>query len=92
MRTLETYYCRQLIKYEKDPKINDLKKSYAISQIYLTEACMKQTLNVNWDLYSILSELNYMHEEYTDTGHVDLNIQSNMDILFPPEILKKYLT
>ena len=31
-----------------------------------------------------------MDEEYKDTGYVDLNIQNNMDILFPPDILQKY--
>ena len=31
-----------------------------------------------------------MDEEYQDTGYVDLNIQSNKDLLFPPEILQKY--
>ena len=41
MRALETYYHRQPIKYEKGPKTSDLKKSYAISQIYLTKACTK---------------------------------------------------
>ena len=60
MRTLETYHQRQLVRYEKDPKTSDLKKSYAISQIYLTKACTKQSLNVNWDLCSILSKLNNM--------------------------------
>ena len=90
MRTLETYYRRQLVKYDKDPKTSDLKKSYAISQIYLTKACMKQKINVNMDLCSSLSKINNMDEEYQDTGYVDLNIQSNMDILFSPEILKKY--
>ena len=90
MRTLETYYRRQLVKYDKDPKTSDLKKSCAISQIYLTKACTKQTVNVKRDLCSILSKMNNMDEEYQDTGYVDLNIQSNMDILFPPEILKKY--
>ena len=31
-----------------------------------------------------------MDEEYQDTGYVDLNIQNNMDILFPPDTLRKY--
>ena len=78
------------MKYEKDPKTADLKKSFAISQIYLTKTCTKHTLNVNRDLCCILSKLNNMDEEYQDTGYVDLNIQINMDILFPPEILQKY--
>ena len=33
LRTLKTYYRRQLVRYEKDPKTSDLKKSYTISQI-----------------------------------------------------------
>ena len=81
MRTLETYYQRQLVRYEKDPQISEFKKLFAISQIYLTKACTKQTLNVNRDLCCILSKWNNMEEEYQDTGYVDLNIQSNMDIV-----------
>ena len=64
VRTLETYYRRKLVRYEKDPKISELKKSFAISQMYLTKACTKQTLNVNRNLCSILSKLNNMEEEY----------------------------
>ena len=90
MRTLECFYKRQLAKYQKDPKISEMKKSFAIAQIYLTKACTKQSLNVNRDLCSILSKLNNMKEEFQDTGNVDLNVQSNLDILLSPEILQQY--
>ena len=92
MRQLEMYFRRQIAKYEKDPKASDLKKSYAISQIYLTKACTKESLNVNRDLCSILCKFNDMEEEYQRKGIVDLNTKSSYDILFPPEILQKYCT
>ena len=81
------YFQRQIVKYRKDPKASDFKKSYAISQIYLTKARTKESLNVNRDLCSILCKLNDMEEEYQGKGIVDLNTKSNYDILFPPEIL-----